>query len=393
MSAVLTKTLETRVRAMVPQIHATMAQFSELVCAFEDSGEWQGAGMRSCADWLIVHGGFDRHTADALLRAGHAARELPEIGEAFSAGDLSLNKVRSLSTVATAEDQELWVELARQASPPQLARMCRESRNVELIDAPERAQAQREQRGLRFRWDELGMLRLSGALPSEEGALVRAVVESFERRLAAERSARPVEPDPAEDPPAALRADALVMACHAASGGDPGSSGPRPSAVQMVVHVDAGVLTGETPNGRCHVENGPALSTAVARRLGCEAEVVTLTERDGLPIDAGRARQIVSPRKRRAVQSRDGICRFPGCAVPANRTQPHHIDHWFDLGPTETWNLVSLCGYHHHRHHDGEFDIRRTAEGDLRFETRDRRLIGTATGGAWKAPRVRAGPG
>jgi hypothetical protein len=160
----------------------------------------------------------------------------------------------------------------------------------------------------------------------------------------------------------------------------------------MVVHVDAGVLTGETPDGRCHVENGPALSTAVVRRLGCDAEVLTLTERDGLPIDGGRARQIVSPRKRRAVQSRDRSCRFPGCAVPANRTQPHHIDHWFDLGPTELWNLVSLCGYHHHRHHDGEFDIRRTAEGDLRFETRDR-LLGMATGGCWKRPRVRAGPG
>jgi hypothetical protein len=296
-----------------------------------------------------------------------------------------------VSTIATAEDQGHWVEQARNASPPLLARICRESRNAEL-DAPERAREQRAQRGLRFRWDDLGMLRLSGALPPDEGALVRAVVENFERNLTAERSARPVEPDSAEDPLAALRADALVMACYAASG-DPGGSGPRPSAVRMYVHVDAGALTGEIPNGRCHIEDGPALSIAVARRLGCDAEVVTLTERDGLPIDAGRARQIVSSRKRLAVQSRDRICRFPGCPVQAGRTQPHHIHHWFDLGPTELWNLVSMCRYHHTRHHDGEFDIRRTAEGDLRFETRDGRLIGTATGGGWKRPRVRAGPG
>jgi hypothetical protein len=78
--------------------------------------------------------------------------------------------------------------------------------------------------------------------------------------------------------------------------------------------------------------------------------------------------------------------------MPANRTQPHHIDHWFDVGPTELWNLVSLCPHHHHRHHDREFDIHRTAEGDLRFEARDGRPIGTATGGCWKRPRVRAGP-
>ena len=392
MSAVLTQTLEPRVREMTPRVHAIMAEYSELVCAFDDSGEWQGAGMRSCADWLVVHAGFDRHTAESLLRAGHAARELPEIGEAFAAGELSLDKVRSLSTIATAVDQAAWVELARTKSPPQLAQVCREARNAELVDAPERAHAQRAQRGLRFRWDELGMLRLSGALPSDEGALVRAVVENFEHRLVAERSARPMEPDPAEDPPAALRADALVMACHAASGGDPGSGSPRPSAVQMVVHVDAGVLTGETPNGRCHLENGPALSTAVARRLGCDAEVVTLTELNGAPIDSGRAQQIVKTPMRRAVQSRDGMCRFPGCSVAATYTQPHHIHHWIDLGPTKMWNLLSLCRYHHNRHHDGEYEIRRTPEGDLRFETADGRPMGAATGGFWKRPRNRAGP-
>jgi hypothetical protein len=63
---------------MTPQGHAILAEYSELVSAFEDSGEWQRAGLRSCADWLVVHGGFDRYTADALLRAGHAMRELPE---------------------------------------------------------------------------------------------------------------------------------------------------------------------------------------------------------------------------------------------------------------------------------------------------------------------------
>jgi hypothetical protein len=161
----------------------------------------------------------------------------------------------------------------------------------------------------------------------------------------------------------------------------------------MNVHVDLGVLTGETPNGRCHVENGPSLSTAVARRLGCDAETVILTERDGQTVDSGRARRIVSTRMRRVLHSRDRICRAPDCVVPATRTEPHHIHHWVDGGPTTLWNLVSMCEYHHVRHHDGEFDIRRTAEGDLCFETREGQVLGTATGGCWKRPRVRAGPG
>jgi hypothetical protein len=95
---------------------------------------------------------------------------------------------------------------------------------------------------------------------------------------------------------------------------------------------------------------------------------------------------------RRAVQSRDRTCLVPGCTVPAHRTEVHHIWHWADGGPTERWNLGSLCKADHDRHHDGVFFIRRTPEGDLRFETPDGRLMGVATGGAWKMPRGRAGP-
>ena len=65
---------------------------------------------------------------------------------------------------------------------------------------------------------------------------------------------------------------------------------------------------------------------------------------------------------------------------------------WIDGGPTEIWNGLSLCTPHHDRHHDGEFAIQRTPDGDLRFVRRDGHVLGTLTGGAWKRPRRRAGP-
>src|SRR5258708_6998754 len=108
--------LECRMRELAAQEHAIMAELSGLATSYEDGGYWKGAGMRSCADWIIVQLGFDRYTADSLLRAGHAARALPEVGQAFSAGELSLDKVRSLSTVATAQDQARWVERARRVA-------------------------------------------------------------------------------------------------------------------------------------------------------------------------------------------------------------------------------------------------------------------------------------
>jgi hypothetical protein len=345
--------------------------------------------MRSCVDWFVTHLGFNRLFAEAMLRAGHAERELPEVGEAFSAGELSLEKVRLLSTVATDEDQGAWVRTAREASPPELARMCRESRNSERTDAPERDRAQQAQRRLRTWYDEVGMLRISGALPSEDGAMVRIALDKMARRLREKNL--PIELDPPDDPFGAHQADALVSICTAAVLGEPGTEPASAPPARMVVHVDLGVLTGATPNGRGHIEDGPALSTTVLRRLGCDATIETLIECDGLPIDKGRAKQIVTAGMRLAVQSRDGMCRYPGCTAPARRTQPHHLDHWVHHGPTELWNLLSLCKYHHHRHHQGEFDIIRSPEGNLRFVTPDGRLIDTVTGGAWKRPGKRAG--
>ena len=201
-----------------------------------------------------------------------------------------------------------------------------------------------------------------------------------------------VELDPPEDPFHARQADALVAICTEAVLGDSGTDAASSSPVQMVVHVDYDVLTGANPSGRGHIENGPALSTAVLRRLGCDATVKTLIERDGVPIAAGREKPTVSPALKLQVRSRDGTCLYPGCAVPATRCEAHHIHHWADGGPTELWNLGSACPGHHDRHHDGEFAIIRTAEGDLDFVTRDGSLIGKVTGGKWKRPRKRAGP-
>lgn len=48
----------------------------------------------------------------------------------------------------------------------------------------------------------------------------------------------------------------------------------------------------------------------------------------------------------RAVRARDGHCRFPGCSVPANRTQLDHVVP-FPLGQTTVDNLACLCVTHH----------------------------------------------
>jgi hypothetical protein len=348
--------------------------------------------MRDCADWVSCNLGRDRQNAKALMLAAHAARELPELGEAFAAGELSVDKLRLLAPVVEPEDQGGWVEMARTSSPAELARRCREERSGRTT-GPERERAQRVQRRLHTWHDELNMFRISGALPPEEGAMIQIALDRAGHELDARRAAdHIVDLDPPDDVFHARQADALVAICTEAVLGDPGAGAASSPPVQMVVHVDYDVLTGANPNGRGHIENGPALSTAVLRRLGCDATVKTLIERDGVPIASGREKPTVSPALKLLVQSRDGTCLVPGCAVRATRCDVHHIHHWADGGPTELWNLGSACQWHHNRHHEEVFDIIRTPEGNLRFVTRDGRLMGTVAGGKWKRPKNRPGP-
>ncbi len=393
--------LETAIGELAGHLHAATASFVDMATAFDEAEGWSGVGMRSCAHWLTIATGIDLGHAREVLRVGHALRALPLIHEAFASGRLSFDKVRLLCWVALPEDEALWVDLAIQASGSQLATICRQFRRSIAIDDPERSALQRARRRVASWWlDEDGMLALYAVLPPEEGRLVMAAIEAAVQRpaVAADVADDPCAEDEAEHPHGALRADALVRICerwlHGAA-----ASAASAAATELVVHVDLDVLRGADTAGRCHLDGGPALSSAVARRVACDANVVTVLERDGVPLDVGRARRVVSGRMRRLLQLRDQGCRYPGCSVPAADTEGHHVTHWVDGGRTDLANLVSLCRFHHHRHHEGAFRMVAGAgaaakNGDFRFETADGRPIevratrgarDTNAGGWWPA--------
>ena len=48
---------------------------------------------------------------------------------------------------------------------------------------------------------------------------------------------------------------------------------------------------------------------------------------------------------------------LPGCGATRG-LHAHHIWHWEDGGPTELWNLVLVCPFHHRLHHRGLITIR-----------------------------------
>ncbi len=368
-----------RVCELSAHIQAATAKLAQMAADLDDAGDWSREGMRSCAHWLSVNTGCDVWTGAEIVRVGHALAGLPAIRKAFATARLSFDKARAVTKVATAADEDIWLDVSLSASRAQLTRICNAFRRASAVDGEDLTARQHAQRKVRYWWRDDGMMELFATLPPEDGQVVLAAIES----VAAARPARategeqtPPEPPslPALDTFGGRRADALVRICEGWLTGGTAQERRLPRR-ELVVHVDIETLVNGTEGGRCHLEDGPAITVDLARRLGCEADIVAVIERDGLPIDVGRRRRFASPRQRRALQVRDGICRFPGCSVPASDCRPHHVEFWWLGGPTILCNQISLCEFHHNRLHDGIFRIV-VLEGDaFRFETPEGRPI------------------
>ena len=361
------------IRLLSAQIHAATARLTTLVAGYDAGLAWADGGFRSNAHWLTVNTGFGLHSSSELVRVGHALDQLPRIAAAFADGQLSFDKVRAVTRVATPEDEHVWLGVALHASGSQLERICRAVRSALDVNDPRRADDELAHRSVRRWWRDDGMLEILAVLPREDGAVVMAAIDAVASDIFNERAASDQERSgsaPEHGLQSVLRADALVriFVQHVAA------DSPEPVVAptrQMVVHVDASALIKRDDSARCHIEDGSWLTPVAAQWLACDSDFVAILERDGKPLDVGRAKRVISPRMRLALQARDRGCRYPGCGVPAKRTEGHHIRHWLDLGLTELENLISLCRYHHRRHHEGAFEIRVLDDGDFAFERGD----------------------
>jgi Domain of unknown function (DUF222) len=63
-------------------------------------------------------------------------------------------------------------------------------------------------------------------------------------------------------------------------------------------------------DGRSEVEHGPTIPIETARRLACDASLVSVVENDaGEPLNVGRKTRSIPPALRRALSARDSGCR------------------------------------------------------------------------------------
>lgn len=390
--------LEAELTSHAAHLAAGTCRWLLMLGEFSRREGWREWGCRSCAHWLSWRCSVSPVAARQHVRVARRLAELPLVLAAFETGELTYSKVRALSRVAGPATEAQLVQLARHSTAAQLERLVRAFRGVEAAELAAANEAHCR-RYVKWTWEDDGTLSVRGRLSAEDGAAFIAAVEA---EALAELRAAEIEAgnDSAEslpfsgvggsaDPDAAAEAeqpsqvgrgaraaDAMMRLIDAARAADAPRS--RSSATEIVVHVDADSLSAdEEIVDRCEVQDGPALPPETARRLSCDAAVVVIQERGGTPLDVGRRTRRISTPMRRALESRDGCCRFPGCGY-RQELQAHHIHHWTRGGGTDRDNLLLLCRFHHRLVHECGYRVDGIG-GDPAFRRPDGTLIPAVT--------------
>jgi hypothetical protein len=295
----------------------------------DTSQEWALDGAPTCAHWMAEALDVEVSTAREWLRIGRALTDLDVIDAAFEEGRLSYSKVRTLTRIATPDDQEELCALAEQVPAGRLGSALAVWRARR--ESPEETEA-RQHEARRFGWqvDTDGMVVGSLRLPPGDAAPLIAGVDALVRRNRPHASAGASRwPSIAQQ-----RADALVELLR---------NGPGGAITEVVLHVRG---------DGCTLDDGTPIPGTVVERIAPTAFVRALIhDAQGRPIDASGRRRHPSTRQRRVVRERDRQC------VDCGATELLECDHvppYEQTGRTVVDGLRIRCqNCHHRRHRDG----------------------------------------
>ncbi|WP_376695910.1 HNH endonuclease signature motif containing protein [Wenzhouxiangella sp. EGI_FJ10305] len=373
--------LEDQITELAAHIHAANYRLLALIRRFDESDGWAEPGLRSCAHWLNWKCGIGLNAAREKVRVAHALGELPNVSASFSKGEISYSKVRAMTRVATAENEDLLLTIALHGTAAHVERAVRQFRRAKRNEALDAENERHERRRVVWRMDEDGCWSLYARFTPEQGerimkAMDAAVdeIEAEQQDVSAETSPEPDFDKPMPCPIAQKRADAVELLADRFLSGEGGTvnGGDR---CTVHVHTDVDTLRADGEGAESSLERGGNVSAETSRRLACDCGVVPWEESgSGDTLDVGRKTRSIPPAIRRALQRRDQGCRFPGCTA-RKYVDAHHVVHWADGGETKLDNLVTLCRHHHRAVHEGGFDVLMGADGVPKFYDRRGRFI------------------
>lgn len=304
------------------------------VLAADRADLYRSEGARNTSEYLAALFHISKWKAQRWIGAAYALEHLPHIAAALEAGSLSLDKTVELTRFATPDSEKKLVSWARGVTVG-----CIRERGDEAIKASrqdiENAHHNRE---LTWWWNDHSLF-FEGSLPAEQGAALVQAVDRLAHELPEDPDSTPAIFEGHEAPSMSQRrAEALFLL---ATSGD----GKETAKASVVVHVPVGALSHDQGNGV--VDQGPVLDPELVRMLACDSRIQALLEDSfGHPVGNGFESRTPTESLRRMVLKRDGhTCTFAGCGMK-RFLHLHHIEPW-PKGPTDYWNLITVCSVHH----------------------------------------------
>ena len=239
--------LANEITELCSYLYAAEYQLLLKIREFDENGYWGGPGLMSCAHWLNFKCGMGMNAARERVRVARALPELPKISAAFEAGTLSYSKVRAMTRVATPENEDFLLNIARHGTAYHVETLVRKYRRVQMQRDVDTANAIHVTRELTYYWDDDGSLVFRGRLSAEQGALILKALEmQMEKRFRASPvqdvypeghvvRETPEEPEP-RSPVGARRADALAEIAETYMNSQPVANSTA-DRYQVIVHM------------------------------------------------------------------------------------------------------------------------------------------------------------
>ena len=123
-----------KITLLAGQINAANYRFLKMIAEFDRRIAWEGPGIRSCAYWLNWQCGIDMGAAREKVRVVRSLVGLPKIDAAFERGELSYSKVRSLSRVATVQNEAYLLNISQHGTTQHVDKLVGAFRKVSRCD-------------------------------------------------------------------------------------------------------------------------------------------------------------------------------------------------------------------------------------------------------------------
>ncbi|MEJ7647771.1 MAG: DUF222 domain-containing protein [Nakamurella sp.] len=325
--------------AELAELRALAGAVSVIVTAdAEARGVVEASQSASTRGWVAEHGWHSRREATTIAKAAHILRrpDLAEITDSIRTADLDL----TTAVVVQGEYDKLAPELLPGAHPIVLKQLVnhgaqhgprgvRELRQWIIAHHGKPDEFSNFQERCRrhislspARETSTGLHEYRLVVDNEGLSILEAAIQALSAprpdRDTGERDSRPTDRRRGEALLEALRRSVLAQ----------GQGVTAAPTATVNVTMNLADLQQRTGAGTCvgTIADGTLVAPDTVRKLACDAGIIpTVLGADGAVLDCGKEQRLFTLAQKRVLRQRDRHCTFPGCDIPAQWTDAHHL--------------------------------------------------------------------